>query len=221
VKPQRLAPILTAHLFPSLEVNLVELLRSLTSDEWEAPTIAGKWTVRDVAAHLLDTQLRRLSGGRDRHFREETRVSSDEDLIALVNTLNAEGVQVYGRLSGNVLIALLEATSAQLCQYFDSLDPFAMGLGVSWAGETRSPNWFDGAREFTERWHHQQQIRLAVGKPGIMTREFTSRCWTVSCAPCPTTTVRRGLLQGHCCASTLPARAAAVGTFTEVRVDGC
>jgi len=43
---------------------------------------------------------------------------------------------------------------------------------VSWAGEEESANWFDTAREFTERWHHQQQIRLAVNKPGIMTREF-------------------------------------------------
>jgi len=43
---------------------------------------------------------------------------------------------------------------------------------VSWAGEEKSANWFDTAREFTERWHHQQQIRLAVNKPGIMTREL-------------------------------------------------
>jgi hypothetical protein len=32
--------------------------------------------------------------------------------------------------------------------------------------------WFDLAREYTERWHHQQQIRHAVNKPGIMGREF-------------------------------------------------
>jgi len=40
---------------------------------------------------------------------------------------------------------------------------------VSWAGEERSANWFDTAREYTERWHHQQQIRLATDRPGIMT----------------------------------------------------
>src|SRR5262249_20171307 len=43
---------------------------------------------------------------------------------------------------------------------------------VSWAGEDVSMNWFDTAREFTERWHHQQQIRLATGRPGIMTPEL-------------------------------------------------
>ena len=56
-----------------------------------------------------------------------------------------------------------------------SLDPWARALfPVSWAGETESANWFDTARELTERWHHQQQIRLATDndRPGIMTRDF-------------------------------------------------
>lgn len=43
---------------------------------------------------------------------------------------------------------------------------------MAWAGETESENWFDIARDYTERWHHQQQIRLAVGKPGIETGEL-------------------------------------------------
>ena len=45
-------------------------------------------------------------------------------------------------------------------------------IAVSWAGDTRSPNWFDVAREFTERWHHQEQIRLAVNRPGIVTPQL-------------------------------------------------
>ena len=54
-----------------------------------------------------------------------------------------------------------------------SLAPFGEAIfPVSWAGDERSPNWFDTARELTERWHHQQQIRLAVDRPGIMTREL-------------------------------------------------
>src|SRR5262249_10224894 len=57
--------------------------------------------------------------------------------------------------------------------FHEALDPFAPAMfGVSWAGETVSPNWFDTARELTERWHHQQQIRLAVDRPGIMTPEL-------------------------------------------------
>jgi hypothetical protein len=32
--------------------------------------------------------------------------------------------------------------------------------------------WLDLAREYTERWHHQQQIRDAVGKPGLKQPEY-------------------------------------------------
>jgi len=71
------------------------------------------------------------------------------------------------------LISRMEAASRESAKYHQALDPFATAMfPVSWAGEEQSTNWFDTAREFTERWHHQQQIRLAVNKPGIMTREF-------------------------------------------------
>ena len=58
-------PLLTAHLLPVIEARLIELLRSLRPDEWEIQTIAPAWKVKDVAAHLLDTQLRKLSLVRD------------------------------------------------------------------------------------------------------------------------------------------------------------
>jgi hypothetical protein len=71
------------------------------------------------------------------------------------------------------LTALLEITGKQYNQQLASLDPFAPAIfSVSWAGETSSLNWFHIAREYTERWHHQQQIRDAVSKPAIMTREL-------------------------------------------------
>jgi hypothetical protein len=67
----------------------------------------------------------------------------------------------------------MEVASAQSAAFHQSLDPMASAeFGVSWAGEDTSLNWFDTAREFTERWHHQQQIRHATDRPGIMTREL-------------------------------------------------
>jgi hypothetical protein len=45
-------------------------------------------------------------------------------------------------------------------------------LPVTWAGQWESQNWFDIAREYTEKWHHQMQIRLAVNKPGICSKEL-------------------------------------------------
>jgi uncharacterized protein (TIGR03083 family) len=168
-----LGPILAAHLYAKLEARLLELLGSLTAEEWEKPTLAAKWKVKDVAAHLLDTQLRKLALCRDGYAPEAPRIGSPAELSARVNRLNQEGVALYRRLSPRVLIDLMELASRQSSEYHESLDPFAEAVfAVSWAGEEKSANWFDTARELTERWHHQQQIRLAVGKPGILTREF-------------------------------------------------
>ena len=47
----------------------------------------------------------------------------------------------------------------------ERLDPDAAGLAAAWAGETDSRNWFDVAREYTEKWHHQQQLRDATNRP--------------------------------------------------------
>jgi len=166
-------PILTAHLFPKLESLLIELLRFLTPDDWEKQTVSPKWKVKDVAAHLLDTALRGISIARDGYLPEAPKTSSPAELAAFVNRLNQEGVHLYGRLSPAVLVSLMEVASRLFTEYHASRDPFASApYGVSWAGEDKSVNWFDTAREFTERWHHQQQIRLAVDQPGIMTREL-------------------------------------------------
>lgn len=57
----------TASLYDPLHGTLVDLLRGLEPDDWSRPTVAGGWRVRDVAAHPLDGQLRRLSFHRDGH----------------------------------------------------------------------------------------------------------------------------------------------------------
>ncbi len=168
-----LKPILTADLFPKLDGMLLDLLRSLAPEDWEKQTVSPRWKVKDVAAHLLDTALRGVSIGRDGYVAESPAIHSSADLAAFINRLNHEGVTVYRGLSPVVLIRLVEVASKSLGEFHASRDPYAIAhYGVSWAGEEKSANWFDTAREFTERWHHQQQIRFAVEKPGIMTREL-------------------------------------------------
>ena len=168
-----LQPIFTAQLFPKLEVKLIELLRGLSPEDWEKQTLAPKWKVKDVAAHLLDTQVRKLAAARHGYKPENSKKLSPAKLATLINSLNAEGVRKYRRFQPDELISRMEAASRESAEYHRALDPFAAAMfPVSWAGEEESANWFDTAREFTERWHHQQQIRLAANKPGIMTREF-------------------------------------------------
>src|SRR5437588_1802527 len=177
-RAEPLKPILTAHLFPRVDGLLLKLLLSLSPGDWERQTVSPKWKVKDVAAHLLDTPLRGLSMGRDSYLPPAPKLDSNAALGAYINQLNDEGVTVYRRLSPAVLISLMEVACKQLADYHASRDPYAMApYGVSWAGEEKSANWFGTGREFTERWHHDQQIRLAVDPsgtagPGIVTREF-------------------------------------------------
>jgi len=169
---QPLGPIYAAQLFPEIEARLLELLRSLTPDEWERQTLAPKWKVKDVAAHLLDTQLRKLAICRDGRW-PSAGPAAGESLTAFVNRLNAEGVRTYRQFPTQELIARMEQASRESAAFHQSLDPHGKAVfAVSWAGESESQNWFDTARELTERWHHQQQIREAVERPGIMTRDL-------------------------------------------------
>jgi hypothetical protein len=105
--------------------KLIELLSALVPHEWDLPTVAGAWKVRDVAAHLLDTALRKLSMARDRCFVEAVEIRSQEDVVRLVNRLNREGVAVYRRLSPAVLLDLMRTACEQAARFHEGLDPFA------------------------------------------------------------------------------------------------
>jgi uncharacterized protein (TIGR03083 family) len=145
------------------------LLRGLSRDDWNRPTACALWSVKDIVAHLLDSSIRRLSFGRDAlPSTPDTPIASYADLVRYLNRLNAEWVTACRRLSPQVLIELLDFTAGQVHAFFHSLDPYTPALfPVAWAGEDVSPNWFDIGREYTERWLHQQQIREAVGAPGL------------------------------------------------------
>lgn len=167
-------PIQTLHLFSRLDKMLIELLNSLTDDEWNAQTIAKLWKVKDVASHLLDGNLRGLSISRDGFFGEKANnINSYQDLVAFLNNLNLTWTNATKRISPKLLTFLLEVTGQQYTQHLNSLDPFSNAIfSVAWAGQEISPNWFHIAREYTEKYLHQQQIRDAINKPGIMTKEF-------------------------------------------------
>jgi uncharacterized protein (TIGR03083 family) len=162
-------PILVAPLFRPLNEELIALLRGLSADEWRRPTTCAGWDVKDVAAHLLDSAIRRLSIQRDRHSLPFDAGS----LAAWVNSMNREWVMAARRLSPAMLIDQLDRYGSQLADYLQTFDPFAPAeWSVSWAGDDQSPNWFDTARELTERWHHQQQIRDATDRPPLYERRF-------------------------------------------------
>jgi uncharacterized protein (TIGR03083 family) len=169
-----LPPIFTAHLFSPLDEKLIALLRSLPPHDWSKPTVARLWTVKDIAAHLLDVNIRAASFLRDDHSTTTEPITNYADLVGFLNRLNAEWVLAMKRVSPQVLTDLLEQTGKWHSEVMNTLPPFEQAkFAVAWAGEEKSPNWFHVAREYTEKWHHQQQIRLAVGGDGgLLTRDF-------------------------------------------------
>lgn len=169
----KIIPIDVLPLYPILDRKFVELLKSLTEEEWQQQTVAKLWKVKDVVAHLLDGNIRTLSMLRDNYFGEKANINSYQDLVDYLNGLNADWVKAMKRVSPKMLILLHEITGPIYLDYYKSLDPFGKsGFSVDWAGENESKNWMHIARDYTEKWLHQQQIRDAVNKPGILTRDF-------------------------------------------------
>lgn len=183
-------PVFTAHLLAPLHEELMTLLRGLAPDDWTRPTWATAWTVKDVAAHLLDGQLRKLSICRDgwRSLSPEDAPGDYGGLVAFLDRLNADWVAAARRIGPKLLVDLLAVTGPQDAAYMAALDPDGDAcFGVAWAGEDRSPNWFDIGREYTERWHHQQQIREAVGAPSLAARRWLHPVLDVSMRALPHT----------------------------------
>ena len=167
-----LEPVLTVELFPAERQELLSLLSQLSAEEWALPTVCAGWCVKDLALHVLGDDVGVLSRKRDGHSSQTQSVDSWKELVAFLNEWNEQWVAAARRLSPRLLIDLLNVTGDELYHYFKSIDSNALGGPVSWAGPEPAPVWLDIAREYTERWLHQQQIRDAVKRPGLRDRRF-------------------------------------------------
>lgn len=164
-----LPPVYVLDLFPEERGALIGLLSSLRPDEHELPTVCAGWTVKDIAAHIVADDLGILSRARDGHA-DARRFRSDmpfEDLVAAINAQNEEWVAAARRLSMRVIVDLLRLTGEQTQQFWAGTDLDELRGPVDWIGPEPAPQWLQLAREYTERWHHQQQVRDALGKPGL------------------------------------------------------
>jgi uncharacterized Actinobacterial protein TIGR03083 len=159
----RLGPPIDARAgFEATREALLELLGELTTGEWPAPTAAAPWAVRDVVAHLLGDDVARLSRSRDGHL-----TSLGSDLPASLHRTNAQWVAALRPASSAVLVELLQTTSTALASFWRSVDLDEMGEAVSWVGTGAAPVWLDCARDFSEDWIHQAQIREAIARPQL------------------------------------------------------
>ncbi len=215
---QTLEPVLVVDLFPLERRALLHLLAQLDEEEWQRPTVCAGWTVKDVVLHLLGDDIGFLSSKRDA-FDSLTIAGNPPDLsiwdnlVAFLNERNTLWVEATRRMSHQLACTFLALTGAELYQYLKSLDPFALGDTVSWASPNAAPVWLDIAREYTERWLHQQHIRDAVNRPGLKEPQFLAPILDTFVHALPRTfrTVHAPMAQPFSC--TFPANPAANGSF--------
>ena len=81
--------------------------------------------------------------------------------------------QATKRLSPKLLISLLQMSGPEYINHLRQLDPHDPAIfSVGWAGEETSTNHFHIAREYSEKFLHQQQIRDAIGNEGLLTEKY-------------------------------------------------
>ena len=159
-------PVIVLDLLPSERTVFLELLASLAEADWQRPTCCPGWSVQDIALHLLGGDLGIVSRHRDGYIPRQPRPG--ETLVPFLNRLNDEWLTATRRLSPPLLIELLRLAGDLTYGYWARADLLALGDRVSWAGPEPAPRWLDIAREYTERWVHQQQIREAVDVPLLL-----------------------------------------------------
>ncbi|HEV2087944.1 MAG TPA: maleylpyruvate isomerase family mycothiol-dependent enzyme [Cryptosporangiaceae bacterium] len=174
MEPTALGPRIDVRaLFAPERQALVGLLDSLDAREWTASTPCPAWSVHELAVHVLHDDVRRLSAQRDGHAGSSLSASTLDELADALDEVNRQWVRtVAPALSPRLTVEALAWLAAASEALLTGLTPDQEGPTVAWAGSGPHPNWLDVAREFTERWVHQQQIREAVGQPGLAGREY-------------------------------------------------
>ncbi len=162
-------------LFPGLRSALIALLGELSPDDWQRPTACDGWSVHDVALHVLGVDVNIIAHDRDGQRQAVPPgldLSDWNGLVAFIDQRNAIWVEATRRLSPRMTRDFLAETGPQVEAWFQAADLLAPGDPVDWAGPDPAPVWVHVAREYTERWVHQQHIRDAVGRPGM-----TEQAW--------------------------------------------
>ena len=167
----RFTPTDLRPLFPREREKLLELLRSLSPEEWQLPTVAAGWSVHDMVSHLLNGDLRFIAARRD-GYQSPAGPSVQPpygraEVTALVNQINEAWVAGAYFLSPRQLIEQLERSGVEYSATMESFDMNALGMPVDWVAPGPAPVWIDVAREYTERWIHQAQLRDATGRPPL------------------------------------------------------
>ena len=118
-----------------------------------------------MAAHLFGVEVGNVAVRRDRWGLGP---GAGEDLDSWLNGFNQQWVEAARRISPALMVELIDIAGLRFEEHLATLDLDAIGGPVPWAtGSDPAPVWLDVAREYMERYVHQQQIREATGHPPL------------------------------------------------------
>ena len=136
----------TYNLFSEITEKLIILLSGLDKEQWELPTCYPSWKVKDIAAHLIQTSISRLSIQRDGYSGSVSLngKTSFQDLSAFIDEANSSWSDTFSAISPRVLLDIIKVAERQLADFIQTQDIHSKApYPVSWAGESVSENWFD------------------------------------------------------------------------------
>jgi uncharacterized protein (TIGR03083 family) len=156
---------------------LIDVLRSLSPEDWGRLTECPAYTVKGIATHVLGDDLSLLSRQRDGAEDGTTLMAAElpeADLWTRLDAFNDRWVAAAAFLSTELLIELLGLSGEWTERFYRHVDPREPGESVGLFGATSgtSPFWHAIAREYMERWVHHSQIRRAVGLPSLASEPF-------------------------------------------------
>jgi uncharacterized protein (TIGR03083 family) len=167
-------PVDVVDLLPHERAALVDLLASLTPEEWERETECPAWSVKGIVLHLLGDDLSLLSRQRDGAppgVVIKPTGGGWSDMSAL-DDFNEAWVEAAGFVSPTLLIDLLRASGEWTHRWYVQVDQDRLGEPVAWVSPTPAPYWLLAGREYAERWVHHLQIARAVGARGPADARF-------------------------------------------------
>ena len=155
--------------------DFIDFSAGLAEADWKRPTLFPSWTVGDIYAHVASGAIRKLS---DIRKKERSRVGQAigmdfDTLVSFINADNERWVETLRPLDMSLVIDMLGRYYGELIDALESMDPDAEAVHqVAWAHDSVSPAWLDTAREYTELWTHQMQIREVFGDASPLEPRF-------------------------------------------------
>jgi len=142
--------------------TLAQLLGELSEAEWLRPTALPGWSVKDVAAHVIGTELT-LTGQASPPLAEETR--AQPHIRNDIGAINEAWVESFRTRSASEVVEELRSVTTRRRAELEAMTQEAFDADSWTPAGPGSYGRFMQIRVY-DCWIHEQDIRAGLGRPG-------------------------------------------------------